>query len=217
MNRIRHSRIRTGRLQRRGFSLLEVMIALAILTVSLIILVETQSSSVLLTREAERTITATDLAQLKLTEATLRLEEEGFQASDVYEQGDFGDLGDDLLDMEFGPELADYKWEYLVSEVDIEMLGDLATAAQSLPIAGAGADGDAGGAAGGGPLDALGAVGIGPDMITEFLGPYVREIRVRVWWGDDSEQAEEDGTEVVLTTHAINPSGALTLEQGLPQ
>ena len=54
-------------------------------------------------------------------------------------------------------------------------------------------------------------------MIVEFLAPYDREVRVRVWWGLDSAAAEEDGTEVVLTTHVINPTGALALEQGLPQ
>ena len=200
---------------RRGFSLLEVMIALAILTVSLIILVETQSAAVLLTREAERMITATDLAQLKLSEATVKLEQEGFQQSDVYESGDFALLGDELLDVAFGPELEDYKWEYLVSEVDIDMIGDLATAAQSLPMGG---EGDAAGSAasGGGPLEALGAIGIGPDMISQFLAPYMREIRVRVWWGEDSKQAEEDGTEVVLTTHVINPSGAVSIGEELP-
>jgi hypothetical protein len=54
-------------------------------------------------------------------------------------------------------------------------------------------------------------------MIAEFLGPYVREVRVRVWWGEDSESSEEDGSEVVLTTHVINPGGAVALEQALPQ
>ena len=54
-------------------------------------------------------------------------------------------------------------------------------------------------------------------MIAEFLGPYIREMRVRVWWGKDGESREEDGAEVVLTTRVINPGGAVALEQGLPQ
>lgn len=199
-----------GRRQRRGFSLLEVMIALAILTVSLILLVETQSSAVLLTTEAEKIIVATDLARTKLSEVLIEVEKDGFQASDQSEFGDFSSFGDDLLDAEFGDELDEYHWEYLVSEVDIETLGDLASAAQELP-------GEEGDAAVAGPLAGLGALGIGPEMITDFLAPYVREIRVRVWWGKDSEQAEENGNEVVVTTHVINPSGAVSLEQGLPQ
>jgi hypothetical protein len=135
----------------------------------------------------------------------------------VYEFGEFDELGDDLLDMEFGKDLEEYHWEYLISEVDIEMLGDLASAAQGLPGAGGEGDAEMGGPGAGSPLEALGALGIGPDMIAEFLGPYVREVRVRVWWGEDSEKSEEDGQEVVLTTHVINPGGAVQLEQGLPQ
>jgi prepilin-type N-terminal cleavage/methylation domain-containing protein len=133
---------------RRGFSLLEVMVALAILTVSMILLVQTQSSAVLLTNEAEKVIVGTDLARMKMTEALVELEKDGFQQSDVYEFGEFDELGDELLDVEFGKELDEYHWEYLVSEVDIEMIGDLASAAQSLPGAG-GADEEGAAAAGG--------------------------------------------------------------------
>lgn len=202
---------------RRGFSLLEVMVALAILTVSMVLLVQTQSSAVVLTNEAERMIVATDLARMKMSDALLEVEKNGFQASDQEESGDFAELGDDLRNVEFGKELDDYHWEYLVSEVDIAMMGDLATAAQDIPgLGGEGEGMDAGGAAGGGALGMLGMLGIGPDMIAEFLGPYVREVRVRVWWGDDSDEAEEDGSEVVLTTHVINPGGAVALEQSIP-
>ncbi|MCB9685864.1 MAG: prepilin-type N-terminal cleavage/methylation domain-containing protein [Alphaproteobacteria bacterium] len=203
------------RRHRRGFSLLEVMIALAILTVSLVILVETQSSAVVLTNEAERTITASDLARYKMSEVLLMIEEDGFQQSDQNEFGDFSDFGEDAMDLEFGDELEDYHWEWLVSEVDIDTLGDLAAAADDLSDQ---ADANKQGAdANGSALDALGMMGIGPDMIAQFLGPYIREVRVRVWWGEDSDAAEEDGTEIVLTTHVINPTGALALEQQLPQ
>ena len=117
---------------RHGFSLLEVMVALAILTTSLVILVETQSSAVVLTREAERIVTATDLAKLKVNEVLLQVEQEGFQVQDVYEYGEFDDLGDEILDAEFGPELEDFHWEYSVTEVDISGIGDAAAAAQGL-------------------------------------------------------------------------------------
>src|SRR5688572_11715630 len=87
---------------RRGFSLLEVMVALGILTVSLIILAETQSSAVLLTNEAEKVIVASDLARMKMTEVLIEVERKGFQSSDMSEFGDFDSLGEDLLDVEFG-------------------------------------------------------------------------------------------------------------------
>ena len=61
----------------------------------------------------------------------------------------------------------------------------------------------------------LGALMSG-DAITQMLGPYIREVRVRVWWGEDSDEAEELGNEVVLTGHVVNPTGVLSLEQSAP-
>jgi len=221
---------------RRGFSLLEVMVALAILVVSLAILVETQSNAVVMTREAERMITATDLAVGKLTEARLYLEEEGFQNDQVHEEGDFDDWGDDLLTVEIGDELEDYHWEWWITEVELELAGDIAGMvgglagdgdlgegglagmlppglAGSLPENASSAAADAANAAGG-----LGSL-LSPDMVTELLAPYVREVRVRVWWGDDSEEAAELGNEVVIVSHLTNPTGIVQQMQaeGLPR
>ena len=197
------------RYYRHGFSLLEVMVALAILVVSLAILLETQASAAFLTREAERMVIATDLAQVKFDEASLALEADGFQLGDQKESGDFDDLGDEAMSLEFGDELEDYHWEYWISEIDVALAGDLAGSAAELESSGvmggaAGAE-DAGAAAGGG-LGALGSMA-SPEMLTQMVAPYIREIRVRIWWGADSKAAEDDGTEVVLVGHAINPSG----------
>jgi prepilin-type N-terminal cleavage/methylation domain-containing protein len=200
---------------RRGFSLLEVMIALAILTVSLLVLVQTQSTAVVLTNEAERTLVATDLARYKMSEVLLQLEKDGFQVSEVTEHGDFEDFGDEGMNLEFGTELEDYHWEYLVTEVDMESMGDMATAAQGLQDM-AGPE-QSGAAANGSSMDALAMMGFGPDVIMGMLGPFLREVRVKVWWGDDAQEAEEAGNEVVLTTHVINPSGAIqSLDQQIP-
>ena len=78
----------TRRGARRAFSLLEVMVALAILVVALSILLQTQSNAAILTREAERFVTAADLAQLKYNETLLQVEQDGFQLGDKYENGD---------------------------------------------------------------------------------------------------------------------------------
>lgn len=201
---------------RRGFSLLEVMIALAILTTSVVILVETQSTAAWATREAEKVVTATDLAQYKLTEATLLVEMDGFSEGEIYEKGDFDDLGDDVLNLQMGEALEEFHWEYAVQEIDIQLAGDIAGMAGE--FAGGGEGGDAGAAAGAGGLGGgLGAL-MSPDAIGEMLGPYIREVRVRVWWGEDSKAAEEHGTEVILVSHVINPSGDLAQAvQGMGQ
>ena len=202
---------------RRGFSLLEVMIALAILVTSLAILAETQSSAALMTREAERIITASDLAHLKYEEALLRLEEDGFQLGQQCESGDFDDLGDDAMNLEFGKELADYHWESCISEVDVELassiMGDVADLKQEGGLAGAeAASADVPGAAG--PASALAGL-VGPEMITETIGPYIREVRVRVWWNaDDVEKAEKDGSSITVTGHAVNPTGVIAAVPG---
>lgn len=207
--------------RRRGFSLLEVMLALAILTVSVVILVESQSSAVVMTREAEAAITATDLAKLKMSEAMLRLEEEGFQNSEVVEFGEFDDLGDELTNLEFGREFEDYHWEYTITEIDIELAGDLMGMVSEMDggddggglgdmLGGAGMGGGDAGAAGG----AAGALSsfLSPDMLTQMVGPYIRMVVVRVWWGKDSDQAKEDGTEVTLAAHVANPAGMLNAQ-----
>jgi len=206
-------RQRDNRSSLRGFSLLEVMVALAILVVSLVILVETQATAAFATREAERVITATDLAQAMLAEASMRVEMEGFSGDgEIFERGDFDDLGDEGLNVEMGSELRDYHWEYAVQEIDVQLAGDIAGMAQGLSGGAMGEDspvdmealsGAIPGGAGG-----LGAL-LSPDMLSQMLGPYIRELRVRVWWGEDSKTAEEDGTEVVIVTHVINPSGSI--------
>jgi len=232
--RPQHSEQRSfvGRLRRRGFSLLEVMIALGILTVSLVILVQSQSEAVAMTQEAERFIAATDLARLKMAEAMLRLEEEGFQNSEVVEFGEFDDLGDEITNLEFGKEYEDFHWEYTITEIDIQLAGDLMSMASEMEgdgdgglggmLGGAGIPGDAGGAGGAG--DAAGMLGnfMQPQMLTEMVGPYIRMVVVRVWWGEGSEEATEEGTEITLAAHVANPAGMLNagssgaLPGGLP-
>ena len=202
--------------RRRGFSLLEVMVALAILVVSVAVLIETQGSAAKITREAERVITATDLANAKMNETLLFVEEEGFTNSDIHETGDFDDFGDEAFDLAFGKELSEYHWEYWVSEIDLALAGDIAGMASELESSGVigGGGGQAGGAAsplggaggGGSPLANL---GISSEMITEMLTPYIREVRVRVWWGEDSDEAEDRGNEIVVVSHLVNPTGTV--------
>jgi hypothetical protein len=43
-------------------------------------------------------------------------------------------------------------------------------------------------------------------MISEYLGAYIREVRVLVWWGENEDSVDQ----VELLTHIINPSGAVS-------
>ncbi|MBT3217458.1 MAG: prepilin-type N-terminal cleavage/methylation domain-containing protein [Proteobacteria bacterium] len=191
---------------RAGFSLLEVMVAIAILVATTVILVEMQSNAALMTREAERMIVATDLAQMKMTEVLLLMEEEGFTDQDLYEYGDFDDLGDDVLDVEFGRALDDYHWEWWVSQIDIGLAGDLAAMAGTLQKGGIMSEENASELTEGGLPD-LAAFGFSNEMMAERLAMFLREVRIRVYWGDDSERAAERADDVTLTTHINNPTG----------
>jgi hypothetical protein len=199
--------------RRAGFTLLEVVIALAILAVSLFVLIDAQSSAVLMTIDAEKTLTGTYLAQEKMSEAMLRLEYEGFREGDIDEDGDFGDMGgEDGLgaDADFGDSFDGYKWAYTIREVDFQV-GDVAAAADELKGAGFGPQTEAGGDQA--ESRDLTDMGFQPDMLSDMLKPYIREIRVLVWWSDEEPDLEE-GCEscIELVTHVINPSGKIVAE-----
>ncbi len=191
---------------RRGFTLLEVVIALGILAVSLVVLLDAQATAVRMTTEADRILTATYLAREKMEEVQLLLEREGFTTGDIEEEGDFSDWGEDRdLGQVLDPEdFEDYHWAYTVREIELDLAGDLAGTAQSL--AGQGFWGEAGEQADLGGAPDLTDMGIQPDMITDMLSRYLREVRVVVWWGENEDETDQ----VELVTHAINPSGVVS-------
>lgn len=196
--------------RRAGFTLLEVVIALAILAVSLFVLVDSQATAVLMTMDANKTLTGTYLAQEKMAEALLRVEYEGFREGDIDEEGDFSEIGeDDALgsDADLGEDFEDYKWAYTIREVDLQ-LGDITSAADELQSAGFGAQTEEGQQQT--EQQDLTDLGFQPDMMSEMLKPYIREVRVLVWWGNDEPDLEEGCDACIeLVTHVINPSGQI--------
>lgn len=201
---------------RRAFTLLEVVIALAILAVSLFVLVDSQASAVLMTQDAGRTIVGNYLAQQKMTEALLRLEKEGFTTADVNEEGDFEDFGKDEgfgQEVEFADSFAAYKFAYTIRKISLE-LGDVSGAAEQLQAVGIGPSAEQEDASQSSMAGAdASALGIDPSMVGEMLGPYLREVRVVVWWGaePDPDKGCEDCVELV--THVANPSGTEVMGQ----
>ena len=195
---------------RAGFTLLEVVIALGILAVSVMVLVETQAGALIMSTDADRMQTATYLAEEKMMEAQLYLEREGWGSQDIEEEGDFEDFGDEefrgdslQLDLE-SDQYADFKWAYTIREIDLDIPSNLGDMAGDLSEGGYFGERDTEEFEGSQPD--LTDLGISPDMISEYLGAYIREVRVIVWWGEN-----EDGVDQVeLLTHIINPSGVVT-------
>ncbi len=196
--------------RRQGFTLLEVVVALVILSMSLFVLVNAQASSVFMTTDSQKTLTGTWLAQQKMTEALLRVESDGVQESDIDEEGDFADFGgngDFGENVDFGDEYADFHWAYTIRSVDIK-LGDVSGSQSAMQSAGIGPSQDQLDASGDGGKD-LSALGVQPDMIAEMLKPYIREVRVEVWWGDKSDDPADCEDCVELVTHVANPTGVV--------
>lgn len=189
---------------RRGYNLLEVMFASMILVVTLATVARIQVNAIRNSGEAELIVVGTLLAQEKMAEVKMLIESEGLVSDDVHESGDFDEYGDDS-DLEFKDELDSFRWEYEVVEVDFAISGDL------LSMMG-GMDDDGTGASDSDPQSmaetAMSAMGITDDLITETLGKFIREVRVRVYWAVDVETSEKRGKIVEIVTHVISPKGA---------
>ena len=192
---------------RRAFTLLEVLIALAILAVSLVVLVDAQATAVFMTRETDRIFTATLLAQEKMSEVKLYVETEGFVDKDIEEQGTFEDYEVESLELDFEDAFDAFEWAYTIREVELNLGGDIGGMADSLGQSGYFGDEAENSEISDGAEDrGLEDLGVQPDMVTEMLSPYIREVRVRVWWGEvDPDDPDENAVELV--THLINPSG----------
>lgn len=117
---------------KRGFSLIEVLVALAVLTIGLTALLITHGNSVRNTVAVVVIYRATTLAQEKMAELEmnnyeledpeeLELEAGDYYYSKLYEEGEFeNESFDRLLDWR-----EDYLWEISIEETDLEGIGKL--------------------------------------------------------------------------------------------
>jgi len=174
------------------------MIALLLLATSAVILVQAQTAAVNMQEDASRLGVATMLARQLMTDLELFMEKEGFGELGVKETGDFSeDLYDDQFD--------DYRWEYEVEKVDLDMpnLGNL------MNMLGGDDDDDQPGA---GQAEALSSLGVDFSFMSEMLGNYLREARVRVCWKTRVDEPFDDDNEECLEfiTHLTNPTGQIT-------
>ena len=94
----------------RGFSLLEVMIALGILGMSLSVLLEAQASSVNNAGRSRDLTIATLLARSKMIDLEQKLFDEGFTVGGTEDDGDFEEEG-----------FEEVKWKSKISEVELDL------------------------------------------------------------------------------------------------
>jgi general secretion pathway protein I len=92
----------------RGFTLVEVMLALAILGLALVILVRSVAGNITAAQDSFYMGIATDLARGKMLDVEENLLQEGFQETEQEEEGDFSDEGWDTI-----------KWKVKVEPVEL--------------------------------------------------------------------------------------------------
>lgn len=155
-----------------GFTLVEIMIALAILAVGLVSLYTAQGNSLRASATAERMQVGAMLAREKMTEKMMEIEQ-GL-AKGAFPEDKEEETGT------FEPPFEDYRWEYTVRKVEI-------------PIAGAGesaGEGEAGGdprAAENNQAPASAQANVAK-VVSKKIAESVREINVRVIWGEFEEE-----------------------------
>ncbi|WNG59586.1 prepilin-type N-terminal cleavage/methylation domain-containing protein [Archangium gephyra] len=194
----------------RGFTLLETVVALAILALALMAIFDINSGAVSNHAYAKKLTVATLLARSKMTDLEQKLYDEGFSNDDDEETGDFSQEGWD-----------NYKWraKIIAPQTDGVSPEQLIGAIFNLPIGEGGDMGGlaamfgGGGAAGGkdgqsGPSQttsnpmAGAAMGMAQPMFTQMVQQItqtVREVHLTVYWKDGTQVESLD-----LVTHVVS-------------
>lgn len=191
--------------RQRGFTLLEVMISLAILAVALVLLLEISTRHVRAAHEVKLMTVATELARGKMLDVEEELLHEGFQEMAETMEGDFDEEG--------YPKMT---WEALIEKVELPEAGEMAQGAQ----AGTGADGDSplGGflpSGGTNPQDAMAAAGAGQvlamfPLFKGVLEQAIRKVTLTVKWKVGSQEEK-----MVVVCYFTDPKAVDTAFGGL--
>lgn len=178
------------RRRQRGFTLLEVMIALLILAVSLAVLMQAQASSLAKASKARDMTVATLLARSKMIDIEQEVLDEGFTQGEQREKGTFEDEG--------YPEIT---WEYRLAEIDLDisMLSDLAGGF-------AGGDDDAG--LGGSGVDGVvGSLGGMVEPLTQNIANSVRLCELTLQWPEGPKYKNGFSVRTLLTREGFAFAG----------
>lgn len=191
-----------------GFTLLEVMVAVALLSLGIVLLLQVQARSIQLAQQARNLSVATGLARAKLYDCEHDLKKKGFSIGDYDESGRFdGDGVDDEAFASFFWECHGYKPKLPVPDAT-EITEGLTAGAEAKAAESSGV----GGLAGAGEAAGIGAGMIAPVLgqVSQIIGESIRELVVIVRWKEgDSWQ------ELQVTTHVVDKTGINQLAAGL--
>jgi prepilin-type N-terminal cleavage/methylation domain-containing protein len=208
------------RARQRGFTIMEVIVAIMLLAVAVVSIFGAQFAAIATTEFARYSTHAIQLARCKMSELELEtLTENGFESTDVVERGDCCELleGEPFSETDSIDNVFTCTWELKV--VDIPDLTSIMTGGG--PDGGLGPDLFGDGAGGADGLGALGAMtGMGGDrtggmddmglmgmisgfapMITDMLREGIRRATVKVEWDQGSRHRE-----FVLSQYLVHPT-----------
>lgn len=198
----------------RGFTLLEVVVALAILGLALMAIFDLNAGAVANHVYTKRLTVASLLARSKMTDLEQELYDKGFNADDDEESGDFSDEGWTQFKWRariIAPKADGVTPEQLIGAIFNLPIGDTSGGDPLAGIAGLFGGGGAGGkdgASSGGPQAAgMGgmagaAMGMAQPMFTQMVEQItqtVREVHLTVYWQEGTQVESID-----LVTHVVS-------------
>jgi general secretion pathway protein I len=197
-------------MRRRGFTLLEVLVALAILGLALMAIFDLNAGAVAMHAYSKRATVATLLARSKMIDLEQDLHDKGMPADDDEDSGDFSKEGWPSYKWRariLAPRTTGVSTDQLIAAlfnipVGEEGGGDMSELIGAMFGGGGGGDSGAGAAAGAGGLMSGAVSGIAQQQVTQFLDQIaksVREVHLTVTWKSGNEVETLD-----LVTHVVS-------------
>ncbi len=173
--------MRQPRAKARGFTLLEVVMSVAILGISLTMLLTTNAASLNNAARARDLTVATLLTRSKMIDIEQEIVDEGFTIGDETDSGDFGEEGHKEI-----------KWESKLTEVELTL--DAFT-----DMCEGFSDSDSGDSGEGGCESMLGGFGGALEGMMSELGNSVRFVELTVTWPVGRKYTEKMKVTALLT------------------
>ncbi|HNW83388.1 MAG TPA: prepilin-type N-terminal cleavage/methylation domain-containing protein, partial [bacterium] len=158
----------------KGFSLIEVLAAVTILSGVLFAVARIVSASYIYVSKIHNIYLGTELARLKLHEVEEIIKKDGLPETETEEEGEFD-----------RSEYKDFKWKYSIKKVFMP-LPDLS------PSSGDGTEGQA--------EEAAGMLSLAKGNIEDFFKERIRKLTLKIYWGAGERESEKVVFTVFLTT-----------------
>ena len=186
---------------KRAFSLLEMMVAIAILSLGLVLLLQVQARSIQLAQQARTMTIATQLARAKLLDCEQDLMKKGFSIGDYDEEGTFED-----------EQMNGFFWECHAykPEMPVAEASDI-TAAAAGEAMGLGADTAEASEGQADPM--MGMLAPVLSQMSGIMGDSIRELHVIIRWGTGEDMEEMTVTTHVIDKTAVNNVAAMISQQ----